>query len=105
MGNAYDYYVPCFYAYVSPLSLAIPPELPLPEARNFTHMPPQVGSAQSFMMVLLGDLFDAIGGGPGSGADLTDQTDQIAIQIAILGAGNFVGAYLGSVGFKSSGLR
>ena len=64
-----------------------------------------VGSAQAFMMILLGDLFDAIGGGPGQGSSQTDKTDEIVIQIAVLGAVNFVAAYLGSVGFKSSGLR
>jgi ATP-binding cassette subfamily B (MDR/TAP) protein 1 len=64
-----------------------------------------VGSAQAFMMILLGDLFDSIGGGPGTGSDMTGKTDEIVIKMALLGAVNFVAAYLGSVGFKSSGLR
>ena len=57
------------------------------------------------MMILLGDLFDSIGGGPGTGSDMTGKTDEIVIKMALLGAVNFVAAYLGSVGFKSSGLR
>ena len=64
-----------------------------------------VGSAQSLMMVLLGDLFDALGTGSGGGSDLTSKTDEIALKIAILGAANFVAGWLGSTGIKIAGLR
>ena len=66
-----------------------------------------VGSAQAFMMVLFGDLFDAFGSGNVGvgGTDLTSQTDEIVIKMAAIGAINLVAAWIGSMGFRVSGLR
>ena len=64
-----------------------------------------VGSAQALMMILFGDLLDAVGRNGGGGDELTTQTDEIALKIVFLGIINLICAWVASVGFKTSGLR
>eukprot|EP00961_Rhodomonas_salina_P117574 1582527-Rhodomonas_salina.1 len=64
-----------------------------------------VGAAQPGMVILFTDLMNLAGETTAGGFVLQDEFNQVAIQMAALGAMCFAAAWIGDSGFRTSGLR